>query len=920
MKLGSKPGSIARGSRGVFGPLFLVIAMVAAAVAGCYSRVDDDLAARGGTDGPSDASSSALTCTPTRSSSPIPQLASAAGVTVTVDVADLVTLVGATCGPCHSGPNDTPFQLQPGADGLRTSAMSSRMILQTLTGAMPPNAGAATQKTAVALGQKLKAWADQGFQDGTFTVSGEAAADPAAKLTLLSPDIASTMTDLGNCIPSRAPDAPSPEVARDAYFAGLTKLPTLLSDLDTDVYTLDAAKMAAAGTYAYAPQYPLWSDDAKKLRLVHVPQGQSIVYDPATKHFKVPANTRFYKTFFKAVWDKDGKLGYRKIETRLIVTRERWQDALFGTYLWNADETVAELHDVRLRNGQPFTDRVLTYDVDLHWGGTRNYAVPSSTRCIQCHEGSEGNDFVLGFSPLQINRRPETEGGSYERGPAGEDELSQVDRLIRYGVITGIASAKDLPKLEDSGRAKGRPPRNDYELKAQGYFTGNCAHCHNPQGFAVESNPALAAFDLSPGGVVFGFPNATSLRGGLNDTVGQAYLQSASWDPAAGGSAGGSILRHVSEDTSQELIHMPTNTAGKDCRLVRIVEQWGASIDPDDTPSTATPEQIAAARDARLAIQTACVAPSDVYWVGEDTTDKVPYQPRNNSWADPVQGIASSFVAGLDVTPELIALKDKQYYTSFWHPKAECSFTPVPEASFPALPTIPQPSTWMLDDLGAPKQNWSQLYVGTPPANVFQSICADCHGPKGNGQSGPAKVLTALTGYRVADLASGLFGPPQTPHENLKTFEALGPNGGAKYLVWMASGGTKVKFPKGFIGTWVGRNTDADAALPTADTIDTYGGNMLGAARGVCDSIRKDAWPTLGTSVGGKQLWTDICTTNNPLDASLRAGTSPAAVASWLNRAQFNAGVMAYFYLYERLSVGKPPYPLKTQCELRGNL
>jgi len=135
----------------------------------------------------------------------------------------------------------------------------------------------------------------------------------------------------------------------------------------------------------------------------------------------------------------------------------------------------------------------------------RHYAIPGSNRCIDCHEGSPNHSFVLGFLPLQVKRRPTDEGGVIE--PTTPDELNQLQRLVDYGVITGIDSPDDILNLEDSQGA--RKPRNDSELKAQGYMLGNCAHCHNPTGDPSNDNPELKAIlNFMPGqnGGIFQFP------------------------------------------------------------------------------------------------------------------------------------------------------------------------------------------------------------------------------------------------------------------------------------------------------------------------------------------------------------------------------------------------------------------------------
>ena len=43
----------------------------------------------------------------------------------------------------------------------------------------------------------------------------------------------------------------------------------------------------------------------------------------------------------------------------------------------------------------------------------RRYAIPGAQRCIECHMGSPSASFVLGFTPLQIARRPAGQGGVY---------------------------------------------------------------------------------------------------------------------------------------------------------------------------------------------------------------------------------------------------------------------------------------------------------------------------------------------------------------------------------------------------------------------------------------------------------------------------------------------------------------------------
>src|SRR5262249_17318019 len=105
---------------------------------------------------------------------------------------------------------------------------------------------------------------------------------------------------------------------------------------------------------------------------------------------------------------------------------------------------------------------------------------------------------------------------------------------------------------------------------------------------------------------------------------------------------------------------------------------------------------------------------------------------------------------------------------------------------------------------------WSHLYKITPGQHVYAAICANCHGVRGDAQTGAAKVLRYTTGPRVASFVDGMFGPRSDPNSNLLSFDkrtsevlpnqppsnvvALGQDGAVKYLLWMANGGTTVSF------------------------------------------------------------------------------------------------------------------------------
>ncbi len=584
------------------------------------------------------------------------------------------------CGACHglgvAPPGQGGFQIRS-VEEFRTKmtpAVLSHVESNQLTAAptadddpMPPpgsaNGGPYAQRSET---DPIKQWAElvaEWLAAGSpevFLPSGgsDAGAVEAGVSSTFSmtPALGDALTNIGNCIPGAGMVATESarSSALDAMFAASTAnadttlsgqeqlgLPSQLSQ--TDLFTFDSQTLAQYGVISYAPGYPLWSDNAGQMRHVRVPRGTSIHFDKETQQFDIPPNTRFYKTFLKEIVDTDNSIRWRKIETRLIVSRPDEVDAngnhtpaaLFGTYQWADDESEAYLIDSKRNDLTPFPDTLLTYNTDeplaayvlatsdpatveqsqLAAGAVRHYAIPGSERCHECHMGSPSAAFVLGFTPLQIARRPTGEGGVIES--AGPDELTQLQRLIDYGVVTGLNRPTDVLPLEAS--QGGRAPRNPEELVAQGYMLGNCAHCHNPIGYPTVQNPVLKdVLDFLPGpsGGIFQFPlerYSPRIFRGANGTNPIPYITPSLMDLpepydantsalfATGGGNGTDfgtdvtatsvvyapwrslIYRNVDSaftyaDDYTIFPHMPFNTPGYDPRVKQILSDWMVSI------------------------------------------------------------------------------------------------------------------------------------------------------------------------------------------------------------------------------------------------------------------------------------------------------------------------------------------------------
>jgi mono/diheme cytochrome c family protein len=456
---------------------------------------------------------------------------------------------------CHGGeddPDGDPFKLTLDSFDQRPTLGSEaleRILSSNPDEWMPPEGGDGSRRgpdnPIRKLGERLLAWQEKGFPPSFQITLDSGTNNPVTDAPyLISPKLGQRLTNLGSCVPDMAAmlNPVADEIAaKDALFASLETSDELPDTLyETDLVSLDSAELSRRGVFSYAPTYPLYSDHAGKMRYVRVPVGESIRYDDTVRDFVIPSNTRFYKTFLRDVRDKNGDMGYRKMETRLIVVRQDEKRpeggykvrALRATYAWNKDETMAYRVKDPFRSGAPAADRLCAYIVDEgvtrdptknpispevnretcdymseaemgdpSSGQIRHYAIPSSDRCDQCHMGSSSRSYILGFSPWQVDRRKSGEGGIYEEPKP--DELTQLRRLLDYGVISGIEPGQ--AKLEDSQPP--RAPRNDYELKAQGYMLGNCAFCHNPEGYPVVTNPVLKNLDFFPGesGGIFQF-------------------------------------------------------------------------------------------------------------------------------------------------------------------------------------------------------------------------------------------------------------------------------------------------------------------------------------------------------------------------------------------------------------------------------
>ncbi len=742
---------------------------------------------------------------------------------------------------------------------------AAAMLNDEPTKRMPPSDQRSKNPDAfINLGKKIQAWIAAGKPEGSFYLDSHSAPPTPKKPTFRG-------SQFGNCTPST--DIIAFDYLKDRQFANFDKLPQDLSE--TDLFSLDALELAKKGTVSYSVEYPLWADNNSKGRWIHLPMKieglklvrQAIEFNPSQKFFDFPENTRFYKFFYKKIKMQNGKFRYRRVETRIIVVRKPWQKSLFGTYKWNDTEQSATLVETPYRDGTPFKDTLFNLTVDEIENKVKPYAIPGRQRCIDCHMGSLGQNFVLGFTPLQLNRRLFGEGGHEE--PSAIAETTQVARLKNYGFINNAPQATEWDVLEKSGAL---PARSDHELRASGYMVGNCAHCHNPNGLAFAKENGIT-LDLTAGSI-FGF----------NLKIRSSQIQSRLIVHQNGDLDQSHIWRKIS-DSSQQLgltSQMPMNTpAGPDCKALTLIGKWIRSFESEQ---------------AALDFQPICKKENEFKWIDQDfsvvTNDY--YVPRRPDWNDPVSGMPAKF-KNIPLTEELQQAITQEIPVGYFNKKDICKF---PDKELPSSEQRP----WMMRG-GSPKRPFGEVYYSTPGSWYFRTSCMKCHGENADGNSALARGILQWSGgsVRVANLVNGMFGKAG---ENLKTFETNGINYAPQYLFWMAMEGTRVQFPPE-LSSYVGK----------------HGAQMLNQMRDKClNQISTNKTST--ANFMDHEILKKVCFVNNlnpghpdiAFDPATNKPLNPDLVEAWLDRAAFNVGYSIFYFLKDLSQA--VVHPTNDQCEL----
>lgn len=208
----------------------------------------------------------------------------------------------------------------------------------------------------------------------------------------------------------------------------------------------------------------LYTDYAKKQRLVKVPLGKQIIKN-SDGTITFPDSTILAKTFYYYNDERDTSLGKRIIETRLLIKEATiWNIA---TYVWNKDQTDANLILTGL-------DTPVEWITDSGVNRSTLYHIPDENECIACHQAND-NTIPLGTTLRNLNRNVTRSTLS----------LNQIEHLQSVGVLNNF-SVNLVSQIVDYNDAS-----VSVENRARAYMDLNCSHCHNPTAWEASADVDL---------------------------------------------------------------------------------------------------------------------------------------------------------------------------------------------------------------------------------------------------------------------------------------------------------------------------------------------------------------------------------------------------------------------------------------------
>jgi len=300
----------------------------------------------------------------------------------------------------------------------------------------------------------------------------------------------------------------------------------------------------AEGVYPYDVAAALWSDHAAKQRMIVLPKGGKITFDPGEK-WQFPLGTILVKTFSFYDDFRDLSTPHHILETRLLILGdEGWTGHV---YRWNDAQTEATLLVAGERVDVSYID-------ETGESYAEEYIVPNTNQCKSCHERDDKNTFLGPFTH-QMNRPVVRDG----------KEVNQLDDMAQRGMFDGdLPAVTGLPAFPDPF---GDGPLDD---RARAYLHANCSHCHRPGGGGGSSGLVLLQWE-----------NGTQKNGICKEPAAAgAGTGGHSYDIVPGHPEDSILIYRVSSTDPQiKMPELPNRIVDK--KGVALLTEWISAMDPN---------------------------------------------------------------------------------------------------------------------------------------------------------------------------------------------------------------------------------------------------------------------------------------------------------------------------------------------------
>jgi len=212
--------------------------------------------------------------------------------------------------------------------------------------------------------------------------------------------------------------------------------------------------------HPYSLATPLFTDYAEKQRLICLPHGTKMIKSNDELP-EFPDSTIIVKTFYYYNDKRDTTKGKHIIETRLLIRSSgEWKAA---TYRWNDTQTDAFLQ----KSSQTIPVSWIT-----EGGEQKNisYHVPNTKDCATCH------NFKDQIMPIGLKLRN-----------LNFDILDNNKPVNQLSSLQDIGILSQFDPHQINATAKAFNTSSALTDQARAYLDMNCAHCHNPDGYAKRT-------------------------------------------------------------------------------------------------------------------------------------------------------------------------------------------------------------------------------------------------------------------------------------------------------------------------------------------------------------------------------------------------------------------------------------------------